>query len=166
MLQIRLASVADLEALTSVFRAASSKIPRPPHPDPGDVVELDAAAISDPIDAGLVHVAESDGVVVGYVASRRCGHPAVPSVRPLQLWQLYVRPAYHGTGVSDRLISIAKDGASRNEHDVIWLGVSEHNGRGIAFYRKHGFAAHGVHEVGASDHAHRDLIMSCVVSPR
>jgi hypothetical protein len=35
--------------------------------------------------------------------------------------------------------------------------------RGIAFYRKQGFKALRLHLVGAGAHAHRDIVMSCLV---
>jgi len=48
-------------------------------------------------------------------------------------------------------------------HDVMWLGVSEQNHRAMAFYRRQGFEALGVHEVGTASHAHPDVIMSRAV---
>jgi ribosomal protein S18 acetylase RimI-like enzyme len=60
-------------------------------------------------------------------------------------------------------MSAARDHARRHRHDLMWLGVSEHNLRAIAFYRKHGFGALGIHAVGSGAHAHEDVLMSCVV---
>jgi ribosomal protein S18 acetylase RimI-like enzyme len=50
--------------------------------------------------------------------------------------------------------------AQSQEHDVVWLGVSEHNERGMAFYRKRGFKAIGSHTVGSGEHSHKDVVMS------
>jgi ribosomal protein S18 acetylase RimI-like enzyme len=111
----------------------------------------------------LVYVAETHGSVVGFLALQREGHPAVVGRNPVKLWQLYVAPALHGSGVASQLMSAAMDHARTHLHDVVWLGVSEHNARGIAFYRKHGFKALGLHLVGAGGHAHQDVVMSCLV---
>jgi diamine N-acetyltransferase len=109
---------------------------------------------------GLVYVADSEDVVVGYMALQQTPHSAVQARNPLQLWQLYVIPAFQGSGVAAQLIVAALAHARGRKHDVIWLGVSEHNDRAIAFYRKHGFESHGLHLVGIADHAHQDLLMS------
>jgi len=112
---------------------------------------------------GLVYVAETDGAVVGFFALQHEGHPAVVGRNPVKLWQMYVAPALRGSGVASQLMSAAMDHARTHLHDVVWLGVSEHNARGIAFYRKHGFKALGLHLVGAGGHAHHDVVMSCLV---
>ena len=109
---------------------------------------------------GLVYVADSEDVVIGYVALQQITHSAVQARSPLQLWQLYVIPAFQGSGVAAQLIDAALAHARGRKHDVIWLGVSEHNDRAIAFYRKHGFESLGIHLVGTADHAHQDLLMS------
>ena len=115
--------------------------------------------------AGLVYVAEADGSIVGYLALQLQAHPAVESRNPVQLWQIYVVPDFHGTGIAAGLFAAALEYARRHSHDVIWLGVSEHNARAVAFYRKHGFGALGLHGVGTGHREHEDLVMSCQVSP-
>ena len=112
---------------------------------------------------GLVYVAETNGSVVGFLALQHEGHPAVVGRNPLKLWQLYVAPALHGSDVASQLMSATMDHARTHLHDVVWLGVSEHNARGRAFYRKHGFKPLGVHQVRAGGHAHQDIVMSCLV---
>jgi ribosomal protein S18 acetylase RimI-like enzyme len=110
---------------------------------------------------GLVYVAESRGAVVGYLALHHAAHPAVSARCPIQLWQLYVVPTFHGSGVADQLMSEAMRHAHTHQHDVIWLGVSEHNQRAMAFYRKQGFASVGLFEIDSAEHAHQDVVMSC-----
>lgn len=112
---------------------------------------------------GLVYVAEARGSIVGYLALQRAAHPAVAGRSPIQLWQIYVIPSFQGSGVAAQLISAALGHARAARHDVMWLGVSEENHRALAFYRKHGFEALGVHEVGSASHAHRDVVMSRAV---
>ena len=102
---------------------------------------------------------------LGYLALQLQAHPAVESRNPVQLWQIYVVPDFHGTGIAAGLFAAALEYARRHSHDVIWLGVSEHNARAVAFYRKHGFGALGLHGVGTGHREHEDLVMSCQVSP-
>jgi len=134
--------------------------------DAAAIAAVNAAASGDLVErhAGLVYVAEADGSIVGYLALLNEAHPAVESRNPLQLWQIYVIPAFHGAGIAARLMAAAVEHACRNQHDVIWLGVSEHNVRAIAFYRKHDFNPLGLHRVGAGNHAHEDVLMSRQVS--
>jgi diamine N-acetyltransferase len=113
--------------------------------------------------AGLAYVVETGGSVVGFVVLQHETHHAVVGRNPLKLWQLFVAPALHGSGVASQLMSAVMDHARRHRHDVIWLGVSEHNARGLAFYRKHDFKALGVHPVGTGGHGHQDVVMSCAV---
>ena len=82
---------------------------------------------------------------------QRTAHPA------------YVIPAFQGSGVAAQLMSAALGHARAARHDVMWLGVSEQNHRAMAFYRRQGFEALGVHEVGTASHAHPDVIMSRAV---
>lgn len=109
---------------------------------------------------GLIYVAEIGGAAAGYLAMQQAAHPAVAARNPVQLCQLYVIPALHGGGVAALLMSAALEQARMRRNDVIWLGVSEHNLRARGFYRKHGFVAVGVHEVGDAGQAHRDVVMS------
>jgi ribosomal protein S18 acetylase RimI-like enzyme len=152
---IRKARPDDAAALAAVRVAAS--VGDAPHSDPALFAELIGSR------TGLVYVAERGGAVVGYVAVQPAAHPAVAGEHPLQLWHLYVDPAFHGSGVAAQLMSRAVRHAQSHRHDVIWLGVSEHNSRGQAFYRKQGFTALGLHEIGATPHTHLDVLMSCTI---
>jgi ribosomal protein S18 acetylase RimI-like enzyme len=61
-------------------------------------------------------------------------------------------------------MSTARTYARSHKHDVIWLGVSENNARGMAFYRKNDFKVVGQYQVGSAEHAHHDIVMSCAVN--
>jgi ribosomal protein S18 acetylase RimI-like enzyme len=97
-------------------------------------------------------VAAHADALAGYLALARAAHPPVSAQRPMQLRQLYVVPSFQGRGVGSQLLLEA--------HDVLWLGLDEHNTRAIAFYRRHGFVSLGLHPVTAGEHAHLDLLMS------
>ncbi len=133
--------------------------------DASAIATVNPAASTDLIErcAGPVYVAEIDSSIAGYLALQHAAHPAVEGRNPVQLWQIYVIPELHGAGIAPQLMAAALEYAIRHSHDVILLGVSEHNERAVAFYHKHGFAPLGLHGVGAGDHEHQDLVMSCQV---
>ncbi len=133
--------------------------------DAAAIAAVNPAAPADLIErpSGPVYVAETDGSVVGYLALQHEAHPAVESRNPLKLWQIYVIPEFHGGGIAAQLMAAALEYARGQSQDVIWLGVSEHNARAVTFYRKHGFRPLGLHKVGAGQHEHEDLVMSCQV---
>jgi len=149
---IRTAGLPDAAAIAAIRAATAPSA----HVDKADV---DAATLVIDRCKDLLFVADADGEAVGYVALLREGHAAVAAHDPLMLWQLHVRPRFHGAGVAALLMRRAIEQAESGAHDTVWLGVSEHNARAIAFYRKHGFVAHGLHDVGSGEHAHHDLIM-------
>ncbi|MFB7875455.1 GNAT family N-acetyltransferase [Nocardia sp. NPDC056064] len=60
---------------------------------------------------------------------------------PHELDALYVRPAWHGTGVADALITEAAPASPC----TLWVFAGYP--RAHAFYRRHGFADTGVHRV-------------------
>ena len=148
---VRVARVSDAEMLVAV-RAAADPASEPFEPD------YFASLVTQ--HQGLVYVAQSQGSVIGYLVLQRATHPAVAARHPIRLRQLYVAPAFHGSGVAGQLMSAALTHARDQAHDVIWLGVLEHYARGVAFYRKQGFEALGRHLVGSAEHAHQDLVMS------
>jgi ribosomal protein S18 acetylase RimI-like enzyme len=161
---VRPARASDTASLAAVNAVASTA--------PGDRAEgtsrvppLEIGAFAHLLEprTGLVYVAEAGGSIVGYLALQRAAHPAVAGRSPIQLWQLYVIPAFQGSGVAAQLMSAALGHARAARHDVMWLGVCEENHRAIAFYRRQGFEALGVHEVGTASHAHRDVVMSRAV---
>ncbi|MEU7628947.1 GNAT family N-acetyltransferase [Nocardia sp. NPDC049220] len=82
------------------------------------------------------HVAIADDVVIGFVSvgPSRDAH----TTTPLELHAMYVRCAWHGTGVADDLIHVALDPSTSYS-----LWVFEQNPRAQAFYRRYGFALDG-----------------------
>jgi len=161
---VRPARASDAASLAAVNAAASTapadRAEGMPGVSPSEIGPF--ARLLEPR-TGLVYVAEGGGSIVGYLALQRAAHPAVTGRSPIQLWQLYVIPAFQGSGVAAQLMSAALGHARAARHDVMWLGVSEQNHRAMAFYRRQGFEALGVHEVGTASHAHPDVIMSRAV---
>ncbi|WP_051179104.1 GNAT family N-acetyltransferase [Nocardia concava] len=91
---------------------------------------------------GQVHVALIGDTVIGFAAGGPSSEENSPT--PLELNALYVRAAYHGTGVADDLISTVLS----DEADMS-LWVFEENPRAQAFYKKKGFELDGERRVEA-----------------
>jgi ribosomal protein S18 acetylase RimI-like enzyme len=152
---VRVALKSDASMLAAV-RAAADPATGPFDPDYFDSLVGQ--------NQGQIYVAQSEGSVVGYLALQRAGHAAVAARNPIRLWQLYVAPPFHGSGVAGQLMNAALIDSRNQTHEVIWLGVSEHNDRAVAFYRKQGFVTIGSHLVGMAEHAHQDVVMSRAIA--
>ncbi len=116
------------------------------------------AEVTDPASTHLI--AEADGTAVGYARLRAGdGPPEVAAARPVELVRLYVERAHQGSGVAAALMRACLDHARDAGHDVMYLGVWEHNPRAIAFYRKWGFERFGEHSFLLGDDEQTDWLM-------
>jgi GNAT superfamily N-acetyltransferase len=87
-----------------------------------------------------VAVAERDRELVGVAMS---GPPLETGAAwARQLYVLYVYAADHGTGAGPALLAAVVD-----PEESVALWVADPNPRAQAFYRKHGFVAHGTAQV-------------------
>lgn len=119
-----------------------------------------AAELADP---GVVTVlAECDGRLAAYAQVRRAVvPPCVAGRAPIELHRLYVDRAWHGRGISQRLMTeVDAIAAGRFGGATLWLKVWERNARAIAFYAKCGFADVGIADyfVGADRLTDRVLV--------
>ena len=117
-----------------------------------------AAELADP--HSIFHIAESNGVAVGY-AMLRSGSvlDSVTDDQPIELVRLYVSREHLGRSVGAALMRVCIDEASRHGHRTLWLGVWEHNHRAQAFYRKWNFHEVGTHIFQLGDDPQTDLLM-------
>ena len=109
-------------------------------------VETFRAHLADPDHVLLVAVdAGSDAGPAGYtmlVSGEPTDTDVVRALRlrpTIELARFYVHPDHHGSGTADTLMSATLEAAAESSARGIWLGVSEENGRAIAFYARHGF---------------------------
>jgi len=119
------------------------------------------------VDPGsMVFVAETGGTARGFARLQAGDVPAeVRGKRPVELVRLYVEQAAHGTGVGARLMQHCIDVARAGGHDVMHLGVWEHNARAISFYRKYGFVRVGEHTFMLGSDAQTDWTMVLALHP-
>jgi GNAT superfamily N-acetyltransferase len=102
-----------------------------------------------------------DGEPAGYAQIQVTDPPAgVTTSRPIELARFYLDAAWHGQGVSKVLMEEVLALASAGRHDLIWLGVWEHNGRAISFYRKWGFEVVGNKSFRLGSDLQTDYVMS------
>ncbi len=114
--------------------------------------------------SSTVLICEIAGVPIGYARLRSGPAPAeVIGKRPLELVRLYVDRAYHGRGVAAAMMQRCIDAAREGGHDVLWLGVWEHNPRAQAFYRKWEFKMVGTQMFHLGDDEQTDWVMSRVI---
>ena len=105
-------------------------------------------------------VAREDGRVAGYakIGPYALGEGLAPE-DTVQLYQLYVLPAWQGAGVSRALMDWAVHAARSGGAPAIALSVWEENPRALAFYRRYGFREVGEYAFMTGNQADRDLVM-------
>ncbi len=89
-----------------------------------------------------IWVAKDSGEVIGYCA------PFKTLENGGRLGAIYVRPAYHGTGVASHLIELALEWFGTRPMDI---KVVAYNPRALAFYKKFGFIETGSDSMAIGD---------------
>jgi GNAT superfamily N-acetyltransferase len=127
--------------------------------------EQQRAELHDP--AVSVLFAEIDGEPVGYATLRTGAYVpgCVAGPKPIELWRFYLDQPWIGRGVAQPLMDTVKRVARERGGRTLWLGVWEQNPRGIAFYRKSGFASVGTHVFHVGDDPQTDVVMACPLDP-
>lgn len=103
-------------------------------------------------------VGEVDGAVVGYA---KLGPNKLPHVAPegvLELKQLYLLKAAHGTGMAQRLMAWVLDEARGRGAERLALSVWSENLRAQAFYRRFGFTDRGPVTFMVGNHPDEDRV--------
>jgi ribosomal protein S18 acetylase RimI-like enzyme len=124
---------------------------------------LQAVELADPLTATVV--AEAGTQLIGY-AQLRPGTPpdCVPGRDRLELSRIYVDRSWHGRGVAQALMTATVREATERGAQTLWLGVWERNSRGIAFYRKCGFADVGTQAFVLGSERQNDRVLALTLS--
>ncbi|WP_224369967.1 GNAT family N-acetyltransferase [Hyalangium versicolor] len=106
-------------------------------------------------------LAEISGAPAGFALMRDgAREQGVRAERPLNLLRLYVDRPFLGAKVGAALmLRCIEEGRTRG-HDVLWLGVWEHNTRARAFYRRWGFTEVGEMHFKLGSDLQRDLVLA------
>jgi tRNA (guanine37-N1)-methyltransferase len=161
---IRRATPADAPALASVA-AATFALACPPGTTEVNIALFIETSLSE---SAFEHYLESpshrlwlaiDGTDVQGYAMTIHGEPKDPDIRSavvlrptVELSKIYVRKAYHGTGLAGELMAEAVAEAAASGAESLWLGVNQLNVRANRFYDNQGFELRGTRffQVGES----------------
>ncbi|MGK2286700.1 N-acetyltransferase family protein [Pedomonas sp. V897] len=83
--------------------------------------------------------------------------------RSIELRQLYVDHAFHGTGVAATLMAWALDRAHARGCEHVFLSVYSENYRAQRFYHRHGFVVIGDYKFMVGKQADDELIMHLMI---
>jgi len=104
-------------------------------------------------------VAEVDGEVVGYLKLGPSALPIATSARAVELRQIYVIKAHHGSGIAAALSDWAIAEGRRLGFEELYLTVYTDNERAKRFYDRYGFEAVGRYDFMVGEQADEDVIM-------
>lgn len=160
---VRPAITADLVAIDGVFRTSFCDTFAHLY-DPADLATFLAgftpaawaAEFADP--AYAFQVGEANGVVVGYA---KLGPNKLPHVAPgdvIELKQLYLLKAAHGTGIGRALMEWVLAEARRRGAERLALSVWSENWRAQAFYKRYGFEDRGPVTFMVGNHPDEDRV--------
>jgi diamine N-acetyltransferase len=108
----------------------------------------------------IFFIAEKDGDAVGYARLRTFEKPdGLESQSPIEIERLYADKKFLGQRIGYNLMNTCLHYARDHGHDLVWLGVWEHNERAISFYKKWGFEQFGQHVFMLGQDAQTDLLM-------
>ena len=128
---VRAAAPADVPALERLWQSFEDEVPSPPHVDVDAPREL--AELREGVDAGLVYLAEDDGVPVGYALARRT------TSRLGRLTDLYVVPDARRGGVAAALVHAVVEALAADGIEHLDLEVLASNAGARAVYHRWGF---------------------------
>ncbi|MGE0596654.1 MAG: N-acetyltransferase family protein [Hyphomonadaceae bacterium] len=118
--------------------------------------ELQTRELSDP--SHRYRLALKDGALAGYCLMGPLEMPPVDEPSALELHRLYLAESAKGTGIADALMEDCVAWARAGGASALYLSVWENNHRAQRFYRRHGFADHGVWDFMVGRVADRDFI--------
>ena len=126
--------------------------------------DLQAREIAEPGALLLLARRGDGGELAGYAHLMRneTERPATiaASDEVIELRRFYVGKAWHGSGLASALMTETLRHARMLGAQTLWLGVWEHNGRAIAFYRKQGFREIGTHPFQLGSDLQTDLLLA------
>jgi ribosomal protein S18 acetylase RimI-like enzyme len=165
---IRPATAADLPAIDQVFRTSFCDTFAHLY-DPRDLAaflggfipEGWAAEFADPSYA--FQVGEVDGQVAGYAKIGPNKLPYVQGPDVIELKQLYLLKAAHGTGLGRALMDWVQDEARGRGARRLALSVWSENWRAQAFYKRHGFVDRGPVSFMVGNHADEDRVWEAML---
>jgi len=106
-----------------------------------------------------IRLVEDGGACAGYSKVGPLRLPAQPSGPAIELRQLYVAKAWHGTSVGRDLMDWTIAEARRRGAAELYLSVFTENPRARRFYERYGFEEVGPYKFMVGDQADDDIIL-------
>ena len=132
-MEIRAATLDDLDLLMSLVQQLESELPQLPYPD--DPPEVERGKVAGMVADGVALIADADDEAVGY-ALARFGDQGPTTVYVTDLW---VDPAWRGQDIGHELLRrVAREALERGSTHVV-LDVHPENRQALAFYDRLGF---------------------------
>jgi len=118
-------------------------------------------------DAGTrIVVAERAGHLVGFAqVTLGATHPLAPAGASAELLRLYVQEPFTGRQLGTALLAAAEQLARSAGATVLWLTPWVHNHRAIAFYRRRGYADHGLTWFEFEGERHENRVFARALPP-
>ena len=132
-MNIRRATLEDVDLLMSLVERLESELPPLPYPE--DPAEFERGKVEKMVREGVALVAEDDDGAIGYALARYGDHGPT-TVYVSDLW---VDADARGRGVGRELMSRVAEAASERGSTYVVLDVDSKNTDAIAFYRHLGF---------------------------
>ena len=99
-------------------------------------------------------------ILVGYTKLRTTKVPGeLKKNNPIEIERLYVLKAYQSKKIGEAIMKHCIEYAINQKHDIIWLGVWEHNLSAIRFYKRYGFELFGKHSFLLGNDEQTDVLM-------
>ncbi len=130
-MNVRGATLADLDAIEALWTAFEAEVPPSAHEDVDPATEL--AEVRAIVESGLAWIAERNGDAVGMVLARRRGS------RVGRITDLYVVPAERRAGVADGLVEAVAARFAEDGVETIDLEVMASNTHARSVYQRWGF---------------------------
>ncbi len=97
---------------------------------------------------------------IGYAKLRATNTPEeLKNNNPIEIERLYVLKGYQSKKIGEAIMKYCIEYAINQEHDIIWLGVWEHNQSAIRFYRRYDFELFGAHSFVLGNDEQTDVLM-------
>src|SRR5688572_24180858 len=102
-----------------------------------------------------------DDTLAGYARIRQSQEVdnQFPGKKTLELQRIYASEKFIGKGVGKALMNYCLELAKKQDAEILWLGVWEHNQRAQQFYKKLGFEQFSSHIFMLGKDAQTDILM-------
>ena len=165
-LVIRIADTKDVVMLTELsittFRQAYGAQNKKEHMDDYIACAMSEACLREELKdtSNLFVLAEYDDIPVGFAKMRTLKTPEdLAGNNPIEIERIYVLQEYQKNKIGAALMNYCMTHAKAEGHDIVWLGVWEHNHKAIDFYKQWGFVHFGSHIFPFGDNDQVDLLM-------